>query len=171
MIQKLRTYLIRFINWLEDNYELQFIRSVLLSNEDLELKKLYKEINTLKARLISLVDQLNKDSQEFEIKINSAYSHIKRKKKTLKLPKESVAAFPQDTDKDRDLRVSTIQEIVMVTTALKKLLSKIKKYPEINPVEQTAINIQSELLCDILLASFKYISTFEGTLMNIKGAR
>ena len=76
MIQKLRTNLMRFINWLEDSYELSFIRAVLSSNEDLELSRLYKEMNYLKARLIALVDKLSQDSQEFESTINSAYSHI-----------------------------------------------------------------------------------------------
>ena len=168
MIQKLRTYLIRLINWLEDNYELSFIRAVLSSNEDLELKRLYKEINYLKARLIALIDKLNEESQEFEIKVNSAYSHIKRKKKSLKLPKDTFAEPTVNTNSDRDLRVSTIQEIIIVTTALKKLFTKGNKSPEINEAQQMAINIKSELLCDMLLASFQYISTFEGNLIERK---
>ncbi|MFK7973672.1 MAG: hypothetical protein AB8B66_02245 [Rickettsiaceae bacterium] len=168
MIQKLRTYLIRLINWLEDNYELSFIRAVLSSNEDLELQRLYKEINHLKARLITIIDKLSEESQEFEIKVNSAYSHIKRKKKSLKLPKDTFAEPTVNTNADRDLRVSTIQEIIIVTSSLKKLFTKVKKFPAINEAEQMAINIKSELLCDMLLASFKYISTFEGNLMKTK---
>lgn len=171
MIQKLRTYLIRLVNWLEDNYELSFIRAVLSSNEDLELKRLYKEINHLKARLITLIDKLSEESQEFEIKVNSAYSHIKRKKKSLKLPKDTFAEPTVSTNSDRDLRVSTIQEIIMVTTALKKLFTKGNKFSEINEAQQMAINIKSELLCDMLLASFQYISTFEGNLMQKKETR
>ena len=168
MIQKLRTYLIRLVNWLEDNYELSFIRAVLSSNEDLELKRLYKEINHLKARLITLIDKLSEESQEFEIKVNSAYSHIKRKKKSLKLPKDTFAESIVNTNSDRDLRVSTIQEIIIVTTALKKLFTKGNRFPEINEAQQMAINIKSELLCDMLLASFQYISTFEGNLIERK---
>lgn len=168
MIQKLRTYLIRLVNWLEDNYELSFIRAVLSSNEDLELKRLYKEINHLKARLITLIDKLSEESQEFEIKVNSAYSHIKRKKKSLKLPKDTFAEPTVNTNSDRDLRVSTIQEIIIVTNALKKLFTKGNKFSEINEAQQMAINIKSELLCDMLLASFQYISTFEGNLIERK---
>ena len=77
MIKKLQTHLTRFINWLEDSSETRFIRSILQSNEDIELSRLYKEINYLKVKLITLVGKLSQDSQEFESSINSAYSHIK----------------------------------------------------------------------------------------------
>ena len=90
MIKKLQTHLTRFIGWLEDNSETRFIRSILQSNEDVELSRLYKEINNLKARLIALVDKLSQDSQEFESAINSAYSHIKRKQKVLNLSNDIV---------------------------------------------------------------------------------
>lgn len=171
MIQKLRTNLMRFINWLEDSYELSFIRAVLSSNEDLELSRLYKEMNYLKARLIALVDKLSHDSQEFESAINSAYSHIKRKQKTLKLPKETCTKLLVDTNEDQDLRVSTIQEMIIVAASLKNLFKKIKKYSEISKAEQMAMNIKSELLCDMILASFRDVSTSEGNLITSKEVR
>ena len=171
MIKKLQTHLTRFINWLEDNSEASFIHNILRSNEDVELSRLYKEINYLKARLITLVDKLSQDSQEFESAINSAYSHIKRKQKVLKLPKETCTKLLGDTNEDRDLRVSTIQEMIIVSASLKNLFKKIKKYSEINQAEQMAMNIKSELLCDMILASFRDVSTSEGTLMKIKEER
>jgi hypothetical protein len=171
MIQKLQTHLTRFIGWLEDSSETRFIRSILQSNEDVELSRLYKEMNYLKARLIVLVDKLSHDSQKFESSINSAYSHIKRKQKVLKLPKETSTKLLGDTNEDRDLRVSTIQEMIIVAASLKNLFNKIKKYSEINEAEQMAMNIKSELLCDMILASFRDVSTSEGNLITSKEVR
>lgn len=171
MIKKLQTHLIRFINWLEDSSETRFIRSILQSNEDIELSRLYKEINHLKVKLITLVGKLSQDSQEFESSINSAYSHIKRKQKVLKFPKETFTEPAVNTNEDQDLRVSTIQEMIIVASSLKNLFRKIKKYSEINQAEQMAMNIKSELLCDMILASFRDVSTSEGTLMKIKEER
>lgn len=171
MIKKLQTHLTRFIDWLEDNSETRFIRSILQSNEDVELSRLYKEINYLKARLIALIDKLSQDSQEFESSINSAYSHIKRKQKVLKLPKETSTKLLGDTNEDRDLRVSTIQEMTIVAASLKNLFNKIKKYSEINEAEQMAMNIKAEMLCDMILASFRDVSTSEGNLITSKEVR
>lgn len=171
MIKKLQTHLIRFINWLEDSSETRFIRSILQSNEDIELSRLYKEINHLKVKLITLVGKLSQDSQEFESSINSAYSHIKRKQKVLKFSKETYPKLLEDTNEDQDLRVSTIQEMIIVASSLKNLFKKIKKYSEINQAEQMAMNIKSELLCDMILASFRDVSTSEGTLIKIKEER
>lgn len=171
MIQKFQIHLTRFIGWLEYNSETRFIRSILQSNEDVELSRLYKEINSLKARLIALVDKLNQDSQEIESTINSAYSHIKRKQKIFNLPKDACAEFLGDTNEDRDLRVSTIQEMIIVATSLKSLFNKIKKHSEINKAEQMAMNIKSELLCDMILASFRDVPTSEGNLITSKEVR
>ena len=171
MIQKLQTHLTRFIGWLEDSSETRFIRSILQSNEDIELSRLYKEINHLKARLIALIDKLSQDSQEFESAINSAYSHIKRKQKSLKLPKDTFAEPTVNTNEDRDLRVSTIQEMIIVAASLKNLFNKTKKYSEINEAEQMAMNIKSEMLCDMILASFRDVSTSEGNLITSKEVR
>ena len=171
MIKKLQTHLTRFIGWLEDNSETRFIRSILQSNEDIELSRLYKEMNYLKAKLIALVDKLSQDSQEFEITINSAYSHIKRKQKGLNLPKDTCTKLLGDTNEDRDLRVSTIQEMIIVAVSLKNLFNKTKKYSEINKSEQMAMNIKSEMLCDMILASFRDVSTSEGNLITSKEVR
>lgn len=170
MIQKLQTYLTRFINWLEDNSETRFIRSVLRSNEDVELTRLYEKINHLRDRLITLADKLNCNNQEFEAAINSAYSHIKRKQKMLKLP-EGVFANASQPDSERELRVATIKEITLVASNLKKLYERTKKAKDIKPAEQIIMNIQSETICDMVLASFRDVSTTEGTLINIKEVR
>ena len=167
MIQKLQTYLTRFIGHLEDNSETRFIRSVLRSNEDMELNRLYKEINHLRDRLRILIDKLTNDSLAYDRAINHAYSHIKRKEKSLKLQKDMFVGQSEDSKEDREFRVFTTQELIMVSLSLKNLFNQINKHQTPKGVEQIAINAKCELLCDMILATFKDVSTVEGNLMDI----
>lgn len=169
MIQKLQTHLTRFINWLESNPETIGILGILRSNEDMELKRLYKEINHLRDRLRLLVDKLTNDSSAYNRLVNQSYSHIKRKEKSLKIPKDMFVGQSEESKEDRELRIATIQEIIIVATSLKGLFKKTKKYSEINKAEQMAMNNKSELLCDMILASFRDVATSEGIIMAKKG--
>ena len=89
----------------------------------------------------------------------------------LKRPKETITKLLGDTNEDRDLRVSTIQEMTIVAASLKNLFNKTKKYSEINKAEQMAMNIKSEMLCDMILASFRDVSTSKGNLITSKEVR
>jgi hypothetical protein len=167
MIQKLQTHLTRFINWLENNSETRGIRSILRSNEDVELSRLYKEINNLQDRLRLLIDKLSNDTSAYDRLVNQAYSHIKRKEKSLKIPKDMFVCQPEEIREDREFRVSTIQELIMVSSSLKILFNQVNKRQTPKGAEQMAINTKCELLCDMILATFKDVSTVEGNLMNI----
>ena len=156
MIQKLQTYLTRFINWLESNSETRFIRSVLSSNEDLELSKLYKEMNYLNGILRMYLDKVREISLNYERAINQAYSHIKRKQKILKTPhsqlKEAVGS---------ELSVYSSQEAVIVANRLQKMLEGAKTKP--HKVQYEMITQESETLSHMVLNIHRDIPTIESS--------
>lgn len=162
MIQKLQTYLTRFINWLESNSETRFIRSVLSSNEDLELNRLYKEINHLRDRLRILIDKFTNDTLAYERAINHAYSHIKRKQKFLKLPTHELANIMEN-----ELRVATSKDAIIVANRLKKTLEKTKTYYN-KTAEQIAQDTDAEMLCNIVLSVHQDVNTIEADTIYIK---
>lgn len=161
MIQKLRTYLIRFINWLESNSETRIIRSVLSSNEDLELSRLYKEMNYLNGLLRTYLDKVNEISSNYERAINQAYSHIKRKQKFLKIPhsqlKEAVGT---------ELSVYSSQDAMLVATRLQKMLEGAKAKPY--KVQYEMIARESETLSHMVLNIHRDIPTIEGAFREME---
>lgn len=161
MIQKLQTYLIRFINWLEDNSEVRFIHSVLSSNEDIELNRLYKEINYLKARSIDLGDKLSKNNQIIESAINSAYSHIKRKHKFLKMPYNEL-----QEGINSELSAYSTQDAILVATRLQKILELARSKPE--KVRYETVASDSDTLARIVLYLYQDIPTIESSLRKIE---
>ena len=156
MIKKLQTYLTRFINWLESNSETRFIRSVLSSNEDLELNRLYKEINHLRDRLRILIDKFTNDSLAYERAINHAYSHIKRKHKSLKLPHSQLKEVI-----GYELSVYSSQDAVIVANRLQKMLEGAKAKP--HKVQYEMITQESETLSHMVLNIYRDIPTIESS--------
>ncbi len=164
MIQKLRTYIIRFINWLESNSETRFIRSVLSSNEDLELSRLYKEMNYLNGLLRTYLDKVSEISLNYERTINQAYSHIKRKQKILKLPyshlKDAVGS---------ELSVYSSEDARLVANRLQKMLSQAKTKP--HKAQYEMIAQESETLSHIVLNIHRDIPTIEGVFREMEEKR
>lgn len=86
MIQKFQTYFTRFINYLESNSDTRLFKTYLKNHEDLELKKIYMEVNYLNGLLRSYLDKISEINLNYERAINQGYSHFKRKQQILKPP-------------------------------------------------------------------------------------
>lgn len=161
MIQKFQTYFTRFINWLENNSETLFIRSVLRSNEDTELSKLYKEMNYLNGILRTYLDKISEISLNYERAINQAYSHIKRKQKFLKLPHSELKEVIGS-----ELSVYSSQDAMLVATRLQKMLGHAKTRP--HKVQYEIIVQEAETLSLMVLNIHRDIPTIESSFREIE---
>lgn len=149
------------MNWLENNSETLFIRSVLSSNEDTELSKIYKEMNYLNGLLRRYLDKVSEISLNYERAINQAYSHIKRKQKFLKLPHSELKEVIGS-----ELSVYSSQEAVLVAARLQKMLGQAKVKPY--KVQYEMIVQESETLSHMVLNIHRDIPTIESSFREIE---
>jgi hypothetical protein len=163
MIQKLQTYITRIINWLENNSETRFIRSVLSSNEDIELGKIYKEMNYLNGCLRNYLSKVSEISLNYERSINQAYSHIKRKQKILKLPhselKDSIGT---------ELSVYSSHDAIVIAERIEKMLDQANRKP--HKTQYDTIVEDTAMLSRVVLNIHKNIPTIENSLRALEEA-
>ena len=164
MIPKINTHLTRFINWLEENSEKQFIINFIKAHEDPYLDSLYQEMNFVVYRIMKLINQLTDQTINYEQLINQAYSQIKRKVKIINSPNNDLTKI-----KESELRLITNHEAIVIANRLQKMIAT-NSEDDNRTAQQMDQDAATALLCNIVLNTYQEFNTIESST-NIRDSK